>query len=268
MEIIITDTRLAVVDALQKMFSNFQIPASRRVTIRVEHGDVCVWDARNTCFVNAGNCVGDMSGKLDTVLLGLVPGAEKDVLRALSVHGDVSRGGVRHFPLFSALMSPGTNGRWLLTAPCMYVGGPLDLRGTRNAFHATHTALSHLYQALRSGVVLDRVVMTGTCSGHGRMNRDVMAKQMFEAFRSVLVNDNMVFDPTQAAHPRLMLNRQYTVQPVFDVHADFQPRNRIEVDSRGQHSHRGVSAQDFNPAVVRSGGSEEKSPFVNANVIK
>lgn len=264
MEIIITDTRRAVFTALQAMFANFQIPASRQVTIRVVHGDVAAWDAPNTCFVNGGNCVGDMSGKLDATLLRLVPGAEADVALALSAHGDVSHhGAARHFPLFSALMSPGEDSRWLLTAPCMYVGGPRDLRGTRNAFHATHTALSQLYTALRSGVVLHRVVMTGMCSGHGRTNREVMAKQMLEAFRLVFVSDRMVVDATQAAHPRLMLNRQYSVQPVCGAHADFQPRNRIEVSAGGEHSRRDVCAQDFEPPAVRSGGSQEPSPFAN-----
>lgn len=266
MEIVITDTRAAVVNALRKMFTNFQIPVARKVSVRVEHGDVCVWDdGPGVCFVNGGNCVGDMSGKLDRAVLKLVPGAAKDVADAVVTHGDVTRQGVHYLPLFSALLSPGDGGRWLLTVPCMYVGGPRDMRATRNAFHATHIALSQVYQALRAGVVLRRVVMTGMCSGHGRTNRDDMALQMLEAFRAVLVDDNMVVDPAQATHPRLMVNRQYTVQPICEAHTDFQPTNNINVSVGGEHSHRAVTTSDFNPRVIRSGGSEEKSPFLNIN---
>lgn len=259
MKFIVTDTRMAVVTALRKTLDHLQIAPVLDVEIEIHHGPVDVWDAPGVCFVNGGNSVGCMDGKLDTSLKQLVPGADQDVLRVIQNLGDVARDGTKHLPMFSALISPG-GGRFLLTSPCTYLPGPGDMRGTRNAFHSTHVALSHIREAVRAGLKIHRVVMTGMCTGRGRTNRDDSAQQMTDAFRAVFIDNNLIVDPAQSSHPRLMRNPLYTVQPVREENAPFQPLcAHITADGK---------REDRSPPVVppkqfRSGGSQERSPFIN-----
>jgi len=95
----------------------------------------------------------------------------------------------------------------------MSAGGRANYRGTRNAFHATHAALSMVISANRAGMGIWRVVMPGVCTGHNRMIRGEAATQMGEAFRAVFLDNTLMVDPTQAAHPRLMLLPLYDHQP-------------------------------------------------------
>lgn len=262
MELILSDTRPAVVRALRATVGHLQIPDARRVVIRIDDLPVSRWDDEGVCFVNGGNALGTMRGQLDRELSRLVPGAEADVEKVVQMYGETSRSGVKHLPLFSALLSPSSpRSRWLLTAPCMYVSESRELRGTRNAFHATHTALSLIQEANRAGARIRRVVMTGICTGKGRMNRDDAASQMADAFRAVFIDDNMVVDPKQAQHPRLMLNPQYTVQPTLKAHDPFQPHTAY-VTANGTREL--VPPPPIPVRTFRSGGSEEPSHFINS----
>lgn len=261
MQVIVTDTRMAVVSALRKTLDHLQIAPALQVSIEVHHGPVEVWDAPGVCFVNGGNSVGVMDGQLDTCLKRLVPGAEQDVVGVIRKFGDVARDGTRHLPMFSALLSPSVdNTRFLLTSPCTYLPGPGDMRGTRNAFHSTHVALSMVREAARSGVKIHRVVMTGMCTGRGRTNRDESAKQMTDAFRAVFIDNNMVVDAEQAKHPRLMRNPLYPVQPVREEHDVFQPLH-AHITASGEWEMRAPPVVP--PKQIRSGGSQEQSPFIN-----
>jgi len=259
MKIVVADTRLAVVTALRRSLDHLQYSPSLHVDVDIQHAPVQQFDAPGVCFVNAGNAVGCMDGALDTCLRQLVPGAAEDVARVIERWGDTARDGTRHLPLFSALLSASAD-RFLLTSPCMYVGGPGDMRGTRNAFHATHVALSHLREAMRAGLKISSVVMTGVCTGRGRMNRDEAARQMTEAFRAVFIDNNLVVDTELRRHPRLMRNPLYTVQPVRPEHAPFQPL-RAHITGGGTRELRPPPAVPEKQ--VRSGGSEERSPFIN-----
>ena len=258
MQIIVTDTRSAVVTALRKTLDHLQIAPALHAHIEIHHGSVEAWDGPGTCFVNGGNSLGGMDGQLDACLKALVPGAEEDVLGVVRRLGDVARDGTRHLPMFSALLSPSTDrSRYLLTTPCTYLPGPGNMRGTRNAFHATHVALSLLREATRAGLKITRVVMTGMCTGRGRMNRDEAAAQMTDAFRAAFIDDNLIVDPKQSKHPRLMRNPLYTVQP--SGNDAFQPLH-AHITARGTREFR---APPLVPNHVRSGGSEERSPFIN-----
>lgn len=257
MELVVTDTREAVVRHLRTTLGTLQIPASHGVTVRVEDGCVSRWDAPGVCYVNGGNTVGVMAGRLDTKLLELVPGCEPDVAQTIKTQGIRARDGTHHLPLFSALLSRSPqNSKWLLNSPCMYLPGHHSARGTRNAFHATHTALSMVVTANRAGMNIRRVVMAGMCTGHGRMNRLEAARQMMDAVRAVFVDKRLVEDGTQAQHPRLLCNPQYSVQDKCVDHEPFQPMVAyILADG---------SCEVREPEVVktfRSGGSEEPSPF-------
>jgi len=211
--IVITETRKSVLDALQRTLGTFvsQFPESR-VRVSFHHGSVKDWDEEGVCFVNPGNCVGTMNGELDRVIATLLPGVEKDVNAITETWGTATSDGTRHLPLFSAVLTH-LNNRWCITAPCMSVGGRANYRGTRNAFHATHAALSMVISANRAGMHIWRVVMPGVCTGHARMNRREAATQMGEAFRAVFLNNTLMVDPGQAAHPRLMLLPLYDHQP-------------------------------------------------------
>ena len=209
-DIVIADTRAAVIRNLQDTLGTFahQFRADR-VRVHIYHGRVEDWDEQGVCHVNPGNCAGVMRGALDRALLALMPGVDKDVDAMVTTWGTAVAGGDRkQLPLFSALLTRSTNHRWLLTSTTMIHPGPANHRGTRNAFHATHAALSMLTEANRAGMGIQRVVMPGVCTGHGRMNRADAARQMADAFRAVFCDDNIRADPTQAAHPRLMIDPQ------------------------------------------------------------
>lgn len=212
-EIVVADTRAAVVRALQSTLGTF---ASQfrpdQVVVSIQHASVQDLDEEGVCFVNPGNCVGNMRGALDRALVALLPGVEDDVRNMINTWGHVGREGMRHLPLFSALLSY-SNNRWMITAPCVFAPGPRNYRGTRNAFHATHAALSMLISANRAGMKIRRVVMPGVCTGHGRMNRVEAATQMADAFRAVFLNNHIMNDPTQNNHLRLMLFPNYDKQP-------------------------------------------------------
>lgn len=256
MHITVVDTRKAVVAALEPMLMSLQLPPARGVTVSVALGDVRGVDDPAACFVNAGNAVGDMSGRLDAALAQLVPGAADDVHRAIQAFGDVSRTGKRYLPLFSALMSPASEGaRWLLTAPCTFTGGAGTIRGTRNAFHATHSALSLLVSANRAGMGINHVVFTGVGTGRGKLNRDEAARQMTDAFRAAFVDNQVVTDSDQSRHPRLLLNRVYSIQPVCRKNDEFQIALRVK--GRAGIQERAVEDGDFQKTGWRrSGGSQ------------
>jgi O-acetyl-ADP-ribose deacetylase (regulator of RNase III) len=221
--IVIADTRPAVIHALKQTLGTFADHfRPDHVRVVIHHGRVEDWDEEGVCFVNPGNALGEMTGALDRALLGMLPGVDADVRAIVNQWGKSARDGTRHLPLFSAVLSRANN-RWLITAPCMFVAGPQEFRDTRNAFHATHAALSMLVSANRAGMGIHRVVMPGVCTGHGRMNRANAARQMAEAFRAVFMDHNIAFDPQQAQHPRLMLLPRYERQPVVPAHAPFLP---------------------------------------------
>lgn len=245
-----TDTRKVVVRHLHETLGTLQLPAG--VTVKVESGCVSQWDAPGVCYVNGGNCVGDTSGVLDTKLCELAPGYAEDLARVVKDQGDTARDGTRHLTLFSALLCRSSNSRWVVHAPCVYLHGQHSARGTRNAFHSTHTALSMLIHANRAGMKINKVIMTGMCTGHGRMNRREAALQMTDAFRLALINKRLVTDPGQAKHPRLLLNPQYSIQTRCEDHTPFQPLvTYINADG---------TKEARVPSVIktfRSGGSED-----------
>lgn len=258
-QVVISDTRKAVVRNLEQTLGTF---ASQfrpdRVKVYIHHGSIEDWDEPGVCFINAGNALGHMTGALDRTLLRLMPDVDRDVHAMIQLWGSTARDGTRHLPLFSAMLSHANN-RWLITSPCMFVAGPQDFRGTRNAFHATHAALSMLVSANRAGMGIRRVVMTGVCTGHGRMNRDDAAKQMADAFRAVFLNDLLDIDLHQALHPRLMLLPRYEYQPVVPAHDRFLPRE-MWVNRDGTHElHPPAKTQ---PVQKRSGGSQDAHPFL------
>jgi hypothetical protein len=214
MQIIIVDTREAIIRQLRQTLGTFvQHLRPDRVSVEIHHGNVQDWDAEGVCFINPGNCAGIMTGALDRVLVSLMPGVHADVQAMMQAHGDVDTDGSRYLPMFSALLSRSDNGRWLLTAPCMWSPGVVSYRGTRHAFHSTHLALSMLICANRAGMNIRRVIMPGMCTGHGRLNRADAAHQMSDAFRAVFIDGNIVSDGTQTLHPRLLISRHYYSRP-------------------------------------------------------
>jgi len=258
MELIVSDTRDVVVRHLRSTLGTLQIPQSHGVTVRVENGCVSQWDMPGVCYVNGGNSVGDMNGCLDTKLCELVPGCEPDMAHTIKTFGACARDGTRHLPLFSALLSRSPqNSKWLLNSPCMYLPGHHSARGTRNAFHATHTALSMVVTANRAGMNIKRIVMAGMCTGHGRMNRREAARQMLDAVRAVFVDKRIVEDVTQTQHPRLLLNPQYSVQSKCADHVPFQPTTTYVYGDGTREEREPVEEKTF-----RSGGSQEKSQFL------
>lgn len=262
MKIIVTDTRKAVFEALGSTLAHLRTPIHRNIEIQICNQSVEVFDGEGVCFVNGGNAMGVMQGKLDSVLADLVPGAREDVEKVVEKWGDTARNGQKHLPLFSALMSASRDGtRWLCTSPCMLAPGPGDLRDTRNAFHSTHVALSLVVGAMRAGVGIHTVVMTGMCTGRGRTNRVTSAQQMMDAFRAVFVDDNIVTDACILKHPRLLLNPLYTTQPVTTENEPFQ-HLKARVDRDGVWVYELPTT--LTPDHVRSGGSQDASPFLNS----
>ncbi len=260
LHITIADTRLAVVRNLRYALESL-VPLLRgRVQIDIVHGSVTECDAPGVCYVNGGNAYGIMRGKLDATLLRLMPRVDEDVRAMIAAWGATARDNTKHLPLFSAVLSR-ANQRWLITAPCMYHPGPQNFRGTRNAFHATRTALAMLISANRAGMDIKRVVMSGMCTGHGRMNRRDAAAQMADAFRAVFVDDNMPLDPSQAQHPRMIIDSHHAQhQPVVEKHDVFIPRT-VYMDARGTRHLRAPEPETLK--TQRSGGSQEASPFIN-----
>ena len=258
---IVTDTRKAVFEALVATLGHLSIPVHRNVEVEILNKPVESFDGEGVCFVNGGNSVGVMEGALDAVVGALVPGSHADVLSVVDAWGDTARDGQKHLPLFSALLSPSHDRtRWLCTSPCMLTPGPGDLRETRNAFHSTHVALSLILNALRAGVGIRTVVMTGMCTGRGRTNRLTSAQEMMDAFRAVFVDDNVVVDPSILKHPRLMLNPMYTTQPITPQNEPFQPlQQHVTRDGTWKFQ----LPTTATPHHVRSGGSEGSSPFLN-----
>jgi hypothetical protein len=269
MRIVVTDTRRAVYEALLTTLGSLTIPVHQKVVIEIHNKPVDFFDLPSdsphkpvTCFVNGGNCLGVMSGKLDASLSQLVPGSDMDVVKVVQRWGSTSRDGRKFLPLFSALMSPCPTQphKWLCTAPCMFTPGPGDLRDTRNAFHSTHMALSMIRESVRMGVHFDTVVMTGMCTGRGRTNRVTSAHQMMEAFRAVFIDNNLVVDPSMSKHPRLMLNPLYTPQPLTPQNEPFQTLKQYRT-AGGTLEHK--LPPPHNSRMFRSGGSQEKSQFAN-----
>lgn len=209
--ITLVDSCEAVVRHIQTTFATFLSQLRPDVVhVDIQHGRVEDFDGAGVCFVNPGNCRGRMTGTLDRILLALMPDVEDDVQAVIQAYGDVApHTGERHLPMFSALMSRSRTGRWLLTAPCAESPGPGSCRGTRNAFHSTHLALSMIICANRAGMGIRRVVMPGMGTGQTRMNRAEVARQMCDAFRAVFIDANVVNDPSQAQHPRLLIGRHH-----------------------------------------------------------
>ncbi len=212
MQIVVCDTRLAVVRNLRNTLGTLIDQFPKHFSVHIHHGRVEDWDEPGVCYVNGGNTVGDMRGALDAVIERLMPGVGDDVRAMATEHGTRDRDGRPILPLFSAMLSR-VNDRWLITAPCTHVAGPKNFRGTRNSFHSTRIALSMLISARRAGMDISKVVMSGMCTGHGRLSRKEAAAQMTDAFRAVFMDDNMAIDPKQAAHPRLMMVPDYEWQP-------------------------------------------------------
>jgi O-acetyl-ADP-ribose deacetylase (regulator of RNase III) len=208
--IVIADTRSVVVRHLEATLGTFasQFRADQ-VQVQISNSPVQDWDEEGVCYVNPGNAAGVMSGRLDTALSSLMPDLSQDVAAMTRAWGKRAPDGTPHLPLFAALLSR-CNKRWCITSPAVFLPGPTGhYRDTRNAFHATHAALSLLISANRAGMGIDRVVMPGVCTAHGRMNRAEAARQMADAFRAVFIDNNIITDPTQAAHPRLLLAPHY-----------------------------------------------------------
>jgi hypothetical protein len=261
MKIIVTDTRKAVFQALGETLGHLTIPRHRNIDVQILNESVESFDSEGVCFVNGGNSLGVMEGRLDSVVRELVPGSHADVCSVVEAWGNTARDGQKHLPLFSALLSPSHDRtRWLCSSPCMLTPGPGDLRETRNAFHSTHVALSLILNAVRAGVGIHTVVMTGMCTGRGRTNRLTAAHQMMDAFRAVFVDDNVVVDPSIIKHPRLMMNPLYTTQPITTQNEPFQPlQQHVTMDGTWEFNLPTTST----PSHVRSGGSEGPSPFGN-----
>jgi len=257
MKFIVTDTRRAVYEALVATLGTLNVPD---VEVEIHNSPVARFDSKGVCFVNGGNSLGVMSGKLDSELSRLVPEAEMDVVKVIKRWGSTSRDGHKYLPLFSALMSASRDRtRWLCTAPCMFTPGPGDFRNTRNSFHSTHTALSLIRESLRAGCPINTVVMTGMCTGRGRTNRMEAAKQMMEAFRLVFVDNKLATDPAMASHPRLLLNPLYTLQPLTPANEPFQTLHQYRT-AGGAMEHKLPPPHDA--PVIRSGGSKERSQFM------
>jgi O-acetyl-ADP-ribose deacetylase (regulator of RNase III) len=256
--IVVVDSRAAVVRNLEVTLGTF-VSQFRpdQVKVHIRKGRIEDWDEEGVCFVNPGNSLGVMDGALDSSLTALMPGVENDVNAMIQTFGDVAANGDRYLPLFSSLLSRSSNNRWLITSPCMFLPGPIDYRSTRNAFHATHAALSMLIWANRAGMGIRKLIMPGVCTGHGRMNRAQAASQMADAFRAVFIDNKIIDDPTQALHPRLLLAPSYEYQPFSPEHEPFLPYVPW-VDANGKRELRPPPNEP--PSHQRSGGSQDVRP--------
>jgi O-acetyl-ADP-ribose deacetylase (regulator of RNase III) len=132
-----------------------------------------------TAFVSPANSLGFMDGGIDYTLSRVMfPGVEQLVKDAIAQQGVPTMLGRMHLPIGRAVVvpTPGHDGGLLVSAPTMWL--PQDVRGTRNAYHATYAAL-----AAASDAGAGLVVLPGMATGCGMVPADEAVAQMARAHR-------------------------------------------------------------------------------------
>lgn len=177
LEIFVCDTRPAVASALEKALASFP-------QVHVRCGDVKDFDQTGVCFVNPVSVSdGWTQGSLDATLAHLGNSAVQTV------------------PLRGALLDTWEGGRFCITFAYCAVRKAVQ---PGDVYLGTRVLLSMAVDAVRRGVGVHTLVMTGVGTGRGVSNRDRVVKEIKAAFQTVLVDKNLVIDPHQARHPDLL----------------------------------------------------------------
>ncbi len=133
-----------------------------------------VEQAPGTAFVSPCNSVGLMDGGVDFTLSRVMfPGVEARVRSAFERFGERTADGRAFMPIGCAVtVKTQREGVTLVAAPAMWT--TQDVRGTRNAYHATYAALAEAAEDPK----VRRVVFPGMGTGRGMLAADEALRQM------------------------------------------------------------------------------------------
>lgn len=205
MDFIFCDTNKRLIDFLRECISPNMFSSPHVKSIQFVVGDINLFDGQTPgfCFVHPTNSKGILDGELDKRMTEMFPELQSDV--TLCVASSFQ------FPVFSTLFTPCANQRYVASVSCMTNPGPPSVRNSsgRNAFFATYVMLSALVEAVRSGTGIHTVIVPGMCAGRRRNRKQNVAMQMRDAFHVAFVQNKLLKDRTQAAHPRLFVHKLF-----------------------------------------------------------
>ena len=146
-----------------------------RRTVLSHHDVRQVELAPGTAFVCPGNSLGVMdSGVAFTLSRVVFPGIEARVREAFERLGERTASGCPFLPIGrAAVVATQHRDVFLIAAPSMWT--TQDVRGTRNAYHATYAALSAASDEDRR---IRRIVVPGVGTGRGMLAADEALRQM------------------------------------------------------------------------------------------
>lgn len=160
-----------------------------------------------TAFVSPANSLGDMDGGIDFVLNEMFPGVEGAVKAAIEAHGLRTARGRPFLPVGCAVVvSTHIPDVFLISAPTMWT--PQDVRGTHNAYHAMYSVLEAVVNHPQH---IDRVVMSGLCTGCGMLAPRIAIHQMKRAYS----------DFRDGRRPAWLLESIATEQPKTSENTEF-----------------------------------------------
>ena len=168
--ILFVDLNVQIIEALKKEFSSlpnvlFTLNNIRDITFHP-----------GTMFMSPANSIGFMDGGIDAAYMAMFPGVQKKVQDKIKELGKKTSLGRYYLPIGSAVIVPVGYDCKLVSAPTMFL--PHNVSQTRNAYHAMMAAL----MAFRKQPTCHLLVATGLCCGYGKMDPNISAKQMRQAY--------------------------------------------------------------------------------------
>lgn len=180
-------------------------PADPDVEVRRFSSVADVPAVHGVAYVAPLNSMGFMDGGVDAVYSRVMfPGLEADIKAAIKERGFLSTLGRPYLPIGHTVSVPVSGGAHVIGAPTMLL--PQEVINTRNAFLAMNAAL---WEADRLGV--DTLVVTGMCTGYGKMPPDRAIGQMkaaHEAYKKG-VRHGIPVDVVLREQPRVYMNTEW-----------------------------------------------------------
>jgi O-acetyl-ADP-ribose deacetylase (regulator of RNase III) len=183
MKLLFCDTNEKFCKRILKYKDEFKLDPEK-YTIETHSGDVREITETNCAYISPANSLGFMDGGIDLVYMEMFPGVEQVVKDRIRHFNQETALGRPYISIGSALIVQVTEGRYLISAPTMFL--PQDVSKTKNAYWAFRAVLQLLDKV--NSVMLENekittVICPGLCTGYGCMKNKVSARQVLKAIR-------------------------------------------------------------------------------------
>jgi O-acetyl-ADP-ribose deacetylase (regulator of RNase III) len=193
-------------------------------------GDVANFDSKRTAFVTSGNAFGHLDRGAGAVVARMFPGVQAKIIESIVGFNKLTLFRKPYIDIGSALLTPCGQYRHVITSPTMW--STQAVPETRNAMYAMQAVIAVVekHNRMKTNVErIDKVVLTGLCTGVGNMPPVVSARQIAQAFSDHYLQHRAAHTAPQHLDNPYVIWRNVagSEQPVSNVNREFRPPPRI-----------------------------------------